>query len=401
MTKSLFLFFLSFILLISCDKQEDESVLQPNSSTVNQKIVNEIAQSFFKKENTTAKGVNNNKTIENIIIHKTAKNENAFYVINYKEGGFLIISADNRISPILAFSDTGSFSSIPTEIIPPVQYWMKGEKEQVQNVIDHQLTQSKEVKQEWKVLADNNSLVKSTSSTSRIEPDPINYCPDATVQKGPFLTTIWGQGNGYNNLLDTNCSYTDYFGYKAPTGCVATAIAQVMRYFHKANTYNWANMPNYGRYANGTSDTQQLMKDIGFWVKMRYYCDTSWAYSEDIVPTLIYHFGYSNANFADFNLNTVVQNLNSNKPVILSGGTNSGGSYTNGHAWVCDGYTQSTFYSRDDYGNCTGQAVTYSPLLHMNWGWDNDYNAYYSVSHFNTGTSSYNYKNTMVYNITP
>jgi len=72
-----------------------------------------------------------------------------FYVINYKEGGFLVISADNRISPILAFSDTGSFSSTPTEIIPPVQAWMEVEKEQVQYTIDHNLKQSKNIAVEW------------------------------------------------------------------------------------------------------------------------------------------------------------------------------------------------------------------------------------------------------------
>jgi len=241
LTKSLFLLFLSSILLISCDKQGDENLLQPNSSNVNQKIALEIAQSFFKNSNTTSKGINNSKTIQTVTLHKTAKNKNAFYVINYKEGGFLIVSADNRISPILAFSETGSFSSIPTEIIPPVQDWMKGEKEQVQNVIDHQLTQSKEVNQEWKVLTDNNALVKSTSTTSRIEPDPITYCPDTTVQKGSFLTTTWDQGYSYNNLVPVNC-LSD--GGKAPTSCVATSMAQIMRYFHKANTYNWANIPN-------------------------------------------------------------------------------------------------------------------------------------------------------------
>lgn len=393
MTKSIFLFFLSFILFISCDKQEDANLNTSNTNDVNTNVALDIAQSFFKN-NTTSKGVKKSKTIDNIIVHKTKKSENAFYVINYKEGGFLVISADNRISPILAFSDTGSFSSTPTEIIPPVQAWMQSEKEQIQNVIDHKLTQNKEVKQEWKALTDNNSQIKSTSTTSRIEPDPITYCPDITVQKGPFLTTTWDQGYGYNNLVPLNCLS---FGGKALTGCVATAMAQVLRYFHKSNTYNWANMPNSGSGTYGTYDLQLLMKNAGSAVAMQYTCDDgSSAYPVNIAPALKNTFGYSNASYTTtYNLSIITNNIDAGKPVILSGWGNYGG-----HTWVCDGYSQSTFYSRDDYGNCTGEAVTYTPILHMNWGWEGKYDAYYSTSNFNPDRYSFNTGCTIVYNIT-
>jgi hypothetical protein len=390
LTKSIFLFFLSFILFISCDKQEDANLNTSNTNSVKTNVALDIAQSFFKS-NTTGKGSKKSKTIDNIKVHKTKKNENAFYVINYKEGGFLVISADNRITPILAFSDTGSFSSVPTEIIPPVQEWMEEEKKQIQNVIDRKLPQSKQEKLEWEgVTGSNNSRVKNTTTTNKLPEPPSNTdCPDINIIKGPLLATIWDQwGNGFNNLIPYDCPYNP--GGKAPTGCVATAIAQVMRYFHKPNTYNWSNMPN----DKGTYDTQLLMKNIGESVKMKYYCDGSYTNAGSIAPAFI-NFGYSSAILATYDPNIVIQNINSNKPVILTG-TNT----YSGHAWVCDGYMKSTIYFKDDYGNCTGQGVTYPPLLYMNWGWGGSNNAYFSMQNFNPGTTTYNDGRSMIYNIT-
>jgi hypothetical protein len=280
---------------------------------------------------------------------------------------------------------------------------MKNIKDQVQTTIANNLIQNAHTKLEWDALtASNTTVVNSSNSTSKA-PAPIpTDCPDINTIKGPLLTSVWGQGDGYNNLVVTNCAYSYYTGYKAYTGCVATAMAQIMRYHQKPNSYNWTNMPDNGQYTNGTNDIQLLMKDAGESVNMQYSCSGSGAYSTDIAPALLNIFHYSNAVYASFNLNTVVQNINSNKPVILTGGTNSGGNYVDGHAWVCDGYLQSTVYFKDDYGNCTGQGVVYYPILHMNWGWDGDYNyGYYNVSSFNPGNYTFNYLNKMIYNITP
>jgi hypothetical protein len=400
-SKSLFLFFLSFILLISCDKQEDEHLLQSNSNNVNQKTALDIAQSFFKSSNTTSKGINNTKTIDNIILHKTKKNKDAFYVINYKEGGFLVLSADNRINPILAFSDTNTFSSTPGEIIPPIQDWIKGEKEQVDYVIDHNYIQSKNVKLEWeKVTANNATQIKHTKTSNETggvsgAPGQSEYnCPDTTIEKGPLMTTYWGQLTGYNNLIPYDCPLTHNNIGKAPTGCVATAMAQIMRYFHKPNTYNWGNMQDWSYGIYTTYDIQLLMKDAGSAVHMNYGCTESSAYARDIVPALKNTFGYSSASYTTtYNSNIITSNLNANKPVILCGS----GSY-GGHAWVCDGYSLSTFYGKDEDGKCNGTAVSMLSL-HMNWGWDSYYNGYYAYDNFNPSFYTFNNNRSIIYNI--
>jgi hypothetical protein len=379
--------------IIGCSNEKEDGNLSNASSVITNRVPKEtidlIAQNFFKNNSPTGK--NSIKTIRNSKEYQTSKKASAFYVVNYNEGGFVILAADNRVSPILAYSDTATFSTTDNEIIPPVAYWMESQKKQIQATISSNQIQSKELKEEWNAISQNSN--SKTKKTKIVDPDPTN-CPDySTFIQGPLLTTTWGQGDGYNNLVPLSCSYDYYLGYNAATGCVATSMAQIMRYIHKANAYNWSSMPNAG----GSSDTQLLMKNAGLSVNMQYHCGSegSGAYASDIPAAFKNSFGYRFANYGGFSLSTVVQELNNLRPVIITGVSNTG----TGHAWVCDGYSQTTFYFTDDYGVCTGGAITYQAILHMNWGWDGQYNGYYSAGGFNPGQSAYNTSNTMIYNI--
>jgi hypothetical protein len=237
---------------------------------------------------------------------------------------------------------------------------------------------------------------------NRILPDDPTICPtDQSETVGPLLSTTWGQGYGYNDYTPlTGC--TNYYNGHAPTGCVATAMAQVMKYYQKPSTYNWANMPN----TYGTNDTAILMRDIGGAVRMSYGCDGSSANSGDeIASTFRDDFHYSNASGGDYDYQVVKQQLIANKPVILTGGRKKIGiswnMYTDGHAWVCDGFQSSTIYSYDESeGFCRGWGYL---MLHMNWGWGTyeNFNGWYSFNNFNPSTYTFNYETKMYYNITP
>ncbi|TRX42138.1 C10 family peptidase [Flavobacterium restrictum] len=396
--KNIYLFFLAIVFLASCSKDTPVNIeLQNNLNEVPKTTIIEIAQKIFKNSGSiNSRVVNSNKTIKEIVEHQTNKNKTAFYVINYNEGGFAVIAADNRVTPILAYSDSGSFSSIPSEIISPIKDWIIAEKEQIQYVIDNNLTQNKDRKLEWEKVTENNSLlqVKGTSISAR-EPLPSpKDCPDTSVIKGPLTTTIWGQSNGYNNLVTVNCNPTYQNAGKAVTGCVATAMAQIMRYFHKPNTYNWANMPNDGSGSFASTDIQSLMRDAGLAVNMNYGCIESGAYANAIAPALKNTFGYTNASFTtNYDYNIITNNINVNKPVILCGSGSNGG-----HAWVCDGYNSSTYYEKDTAGNCTGIAVT-TLYLHMNWGWYSSNNGYYAFDNFNPYIYTFNNNRSIIYNI--
>jgi hypothetical protein len=108
---------------------------------------------------------------------------------------------------------------------------------------------------------------------------------------------------------------------RAPTGCVATAMAQVMKYHEFPNNYNWDNMPDLW----GTMETARLMRDVGDAVNMDWGCDGSGADTKDEVASSFRNdFGYSSASYSGFNRDIVKQQLRWNRPVILRGGRKSG-----------------------------------------------------------------------------
>ena len=398
--KNTWLSFLGIIFLVSCSKDDAvNNEIQNNLNEVPKTTIIEIAQNFFKNTGSTNSRVaNSNKTIKDVVEHQTHKNQTAFYVINYNEGGFAVIAADNRMSPILAYSETGNFSSTPSEIIPPIKDWIEAEKEQVQYVKDNNIAQTEKNKLLWFKILNNEIEVlikqKSSNSTSKINPIDPTYCPDTSITKGPLTTTIWGQYYGYNNLVTVDCTPTYENAGKAYTGCVATAMAQIMRYFQKPNTYNWANMPNDGSGSYATTDIQSLMRDAGLAVHMIYGCIESGASADAIAPALKNTFGYSNASFTtNYDYNIITNNIDSNKPVILCGSGSNGG-----HAWVCDGYNRATYYEKDNNGICTGVAVT-TLYLYMNWGWFGSDNGYYAFDNFNPYIYTFNNNRSIIYNI--
>lgn len=258
--------------------------------------------------------------------------------------------------------------------------------------------QSKYVKNQWDNLQCDQDLLKSSPLVAMVPPDHPPTNTEVTVTVGPLLTTTWGQDCGYNShcppASDGPCGY-------AYTGCVATAMAQVMAYWQSPSTYNWSQMPsNYG-----TDDVAVLMRDIGNSVGMSYSGTGSGASASNIVGALINTFHYSSANYSSYGIssyNTVQANLNNNRPVLLGGCNDQTTilgipiSYSTCHEWVCDGYLETTFY----YEN--GMGSTYL-LFHMNWGWGLGlYDGWFAFNdwHISNGRN-YRYADDMVYNIHP
>jgi hypothetical protein len=318
------------------------------------------------------------------------------YVINYEDGGFLILSADNRIQPVLAYSLSSSFPlqdnlTMPSGLIQ----WLYSIKENVKEIRKSKRVQSNDLKKLWNSNSISNLIGMDYKKAPDPNDNPINdpedpNCPPLTTKQiGPLLTTEWGQTGSYNDQAKYLGCTEDPDG-RAPTGCVATAMAQIMKFHRFPNNYLWDNMPNF----YGTYETAKLMKDIADAVDMDWGCNASGADVEDEVPSSFKNdFGYSTASYSDFNHQTVKQQLDWNRPVILRGGRNAGWGifsvYKDGHAWVCDGYRQ--------YTNCT----TSSLYLHMNWGWDGMYNDWFAYSNWNPGGDTFNYKQGMVFNIAP
>jgi hypothetical protein len=424
--KSLLSLFLVFLTLNSCEKTNDiESVEQKELSTIPE--IFEIQDSgdgyYFSSDEALAlasvlvypskdsKTGKIGSTSKIIIKKKTVPDKEgvgAFHIMNYEEGGFVIVSADKRLQPILSFGEEGSFDLESNEIPEGILSWLESTSEGITN-----LRKTKEVKEKnsdssknsseikypsealYSRSCDTQKLVSSKGSLESKCDGGDTGCTNTSSYYGPYMNSSWNQWAGFNNNLDPlNC--TGRTGLRPPSGCVATAIGQVMRYHQSPSNYNWGNMPLNN---NGSNEASRLLEDIGDAVNMNYACDGSGANTGDGVNALKNTFGYSSASYGSWNHSTTKSNLRSSRPVILAGNLDSSCflwwcSYSGGHAWVVEGYRQHFYCS-------TGSGYTY---YFMNWGWGGSSNGYYAYNNWDPSDPNIgNFDNNrrMLYNIIP
>ena len=357
------------------------------------------------------------------MVHKTIAEENLFYLYENEDGeGWVIIAADDAVTPILAYSETGHFR---TDNMPSnIRKWLSNYNDFIQRIEADGVVASEETAEQW------NALRKSVRKASY-----------GNVIISPMVKTTWDQDNPYWNL----CPGTG--NKKAYTGCVATAMAQVMKYWEwpkqgkgsltyqplnpntgrkstrydeqtvdfGATTYDWNNMLN--SYTSTATSTQKtavatLMYHCGVATQMMYgnysdggsgtmtvnYGDWSWGLTDTgdggCAQNALYSFfrykkptGYVRDGYTDeytrkkiYNSWTdtkwtamIKEELDKKHPIIYSGGDDQSG----GHCFICDGYTDQDYF-------------------HFNWGWSGDNDGYYKLDNLvpgsgGAGGGSYNF----------
>jgi hypothetical protein len=324
-----------------------------------------------------------------------------FYIFNFKSpGGFVVVSAERNEHPILAYSDKGVFESrnAPYGIVS----WMERTKENINYIRQGKFNTQKQASVEWS-FAGKEYQVQGLQRIAPIEPGCQEYSQSTVI--GPLLTTEWGQGCGYNDLCPTNTSGLRCGHF--PTGCVATAMAQVMRYWQTpGGTYNWAFMPS--TFAD--NEVARVMRDAGSAVNMNYGNDGSGAWHQDIPPAMLNVFGFASAqniSYGSSSYMTVQSEISARRPVILSGYNVRNSSwfgfvveYAEGHEWVCDGYNQTDYYWCNSDGTQGGAGYLY---FHMNWGWDGTSNGWYGFDNWAPSGTNFNfqYSRAAIINIHP
>jgi hypothetical protein len=312
-----------------------------------------------------------------------------YYVFNHgDDGGFVVVSGDDRVAPIAGYCEKGSFDV--DDLPENVEWWFREYQRQMQFLRDNP-----KVKARKKVTL-NRAIA-------------------------PLLTTHWSQCRPYNDMCPVAPAYDDpflFYGGRACTGCVATATAQVMKYWEwpkrgtgthsyscdvsffnaekgafdirtddlsvdfEQSAYDWELMrdeylygfddnnelfvyviddngryvPDYdGTYGNAVA---KLMSDVGIAVDMGYGSSGSGADSYNVYKVLYYNFGYlvryasrdeSGEGWDEF----LRAELDAGHPLYYSGSGSEGG-----HAFVLDGYDQ-------------------EGLFHVNWGWGGSCDGYY------------------------
>lgn len=320
----------------------------------------DVAQNFFDKSG----GLKASTDIELVAVsselagnNSLRSSEEAFYVFNNNNNSFVIVSADDRMKPILGYSLNSPFH---TENIPS----------NIQNFLSAYYQYYNNLDNSTNIF----SSIESTSSSS------------FATEVSPLLGEInWNQSTPYNNM----CPSID--GKNSVTGCVATAMSMILKYHEyptkgtgshsyttelgikcsfdfQSTTFDWENMlPQYSKVEYNETQAKavaELMYACGVAVEMDYSPSESGAYSSDVPSALINYFGYNkNLGYVSRNyfstsewMEMLKTELNSKRPVYYGASSSEAG-----HAFVIDGY------DKDD-------------MVHVNWGWGGYNNGYFDIS---------------------
>ena len=314
--------------------------------------------------------LNNNgtKSVQLTDLSKEAGFPN-LYIFNGNPG-FVVMAADDCVQPILGYSLTGRFvaENMPTN----VSGWLQGYNDEIQYAIDSKMSATAETAKLWKDLIEGNS--KAAKATA-IVPN--------------LLKTEWDQDPLYNNY----CPYDNTASELTVTGCVATAMAQIMKYWdyptsgtgsHSYNhstygtqsanygntTYHWENMPAYLSSSSTTeqiNEVAQLMYHCGVSVEMTYGLAVnggSSASTQEVGNALMTYFKYSSgitykqkSRYTDTNWKNLVKaELDAGRPLQYRGQGTGGG-----HSFICCGYDS------DD-------------KFYFNWGWSGSNDGFYALN---------------------
>lgn len=375
--------FLGFLFLaFSCSQNDTSQSIQPKvkidlvSTELAISIANstELQRDLFQSSQTSSSF--SRKSVSDFF--SVGDKVPSFYVINYTEGGFLILSADRKHLPILAYSSDNNFENKDVPIV--LSDWILRTNEEI-SATRLGILKIADAERDWQNLVNQIDAVQNPAA--RVVPDPNDCGSWIRFTKGPLLSTTWGQNCGYNSYCP---SFSDGPCGRAVTGCVATAMAQLMKYWNYPPGYNWNSMT----LTSGNLDVARLMADAGGSVGMEYGATSSGAYHDRVTPSLRGTFGYSSGANTDYTYASVVQNeIDNSRPVILTGfntrtdaflGLGIFYNYSTGHEWVCDGY--------EIYGN-NCEAYTY---LHMNWGWSGSANGNYFISNWTIPHINFNFQ---------
>ena len=292
-------------------------------------------------------------------------------LIGFQGGPYAVVSNDDRFPAVLGVSETAYSNGANANF----EFWLSS------------------MSASLAYMAEHNMPARVTT------PDP-NLYPTSVP---PLMTSKWDQLSPYNRLLPSGIY----------TGCVATAMAQVLNY-HKIpehgygsrtiqakgtpvtanfeeDYYDWDNMLDiyaYGQYSDVEADAVALlMRDCGVAANMQYgnaMDGGSGAYSQDAAAGLRTYFGLSEAKCVERSsfsepewMDMVYDELSNNGPLYY-GGTDM--SMFAGHAFVLHGYQE-------------------DGKVYVNWGWSGDDDGYYDISLLNPPGNSFSSGQDMIIGI--
>ena len=314
-----------------------------------------------------------------------------YLFIGADSNGFVLVSADDCVRPVLAYSRSERFS---TENLPQhICHWLTAYQTNIAALVEDGAVASSKVQAEWQNFLGTK----------------YHFVRDTTV--GPLMTTRWNQSYPYY----LQCPYSIPDSAYSVTGCVATATAQVMKYWnHPAvgrgshsyssnfgtlsarfdtTHYDWAHMPDSPNWLSSDQERNavaQLMFHVGVAVDMDYSPHSSGAHvasggdvsfisSENALKNFFRYnqglFSVAKIDYSDTEWDSLLTaELDASRPMIVSGSDGHGG-----HAFVIDGYDSLGFF-------------------HVNWGWGGYCDGFYTLDSLNPDGSGIGGNSTNGYN---
>ena len=368
------------------------------AATVSVEQAKTIAVNFFKVNNADSR---QRLALSAELNYTRLEADNAvdFYVFNITPGpGFVIVSADDNIVPVIGYSTTSNFQSDlnKTGLVD----WMDHAAKHIYRGIQENIAATPRISGLWNAYYNGQRPAEMKSSVV-----------------APLIYTQWNQEPYYN-------AYCPAVGTtKTVTGCVATTMAQIMKFWSypakgtgsysynagppyytnnfgtlsatfSDSTYNWTAMP-ISLNSNNPA-VASLMYQCGVSVGMDYGTDAQNGSGAQVLSTwggacaqtaFVSYFGYNRNTIkgvyqSSYNatqwFNLLKADLDAGRPVQYIGADQNAG----GHTWVCDGY--------DGNG-----------LLHMNWGWGGNSNGYFAVNSLTAGGYNFNTQEAALTGIVP
>ena len=326
-----------------------------------------------------------------------------YYVFNVSNGeGFVIVAADDRVKPILAYSTKGKFD--PDNVADGFQFTLNSYREEIQYVREHNLSATPDIVAEWRSVDATGSLTRGRQTRTVV---------------GPLCQTLWNQNYPWNSQCPP-CIDTLGNGGHVFAGCAATAMGMVMKYWDWPAVGNGSHSYNPDGFAQQTANfgeteyhfelmplaldstnheedwyyVAQFLLHCGIAVDMQYSAVGSGANALSVYTALHNYFRY-NSDFIEINTAGIIPGygytneewaamlknggLDENLPLFYTGSDDGG---AGGHAFVCDGYDENNYF-------------------HFNWGWSGRDDAWCPVGALNTTRYTFNTANAFIGHIIP
>lgn len=373
------------------------------------------------------------REIEKVDVLNLSDGNPGLYIINYKDdNGYVIVSASKNYTPILAYSDSGSFSLAEGQIDKNV--FLKSYLNDIEKVYysDADSLRMKYAARwsEYEDYSDMNatrSIHLTPQQIQALKNNAINqytnqgyicYNMEAAV---PIMSSYSSDTNRAQNILNDVCSHTnprydcmdvdlfllkrfDYsYGPLCQTqwkqydlysntlvGCAPLAFAQVAKYYQWPSSFSWNMMPNIIYSSN--SYFYDLIEAIFDVMHPIYRLDGTWV-SDRNFKSGVQQLGYSYSILPSTDLQDIGNYLQNGNPLILWG---------SGHAWICDGfshhYREYSFMILDELGDYTfhQEVIDQNEIFwHANMC-----KSYYEAGWYYV-TDTLNYTIETIYNLTP